>query len=145
MSRPWNWKESFACGSSEVEHRPRCGVPREHRVRRPDRTRPLLAHAPGAMQLREGGPSEVRGGELVRREEEVGFVLGLLARCAFRTDVQGVAPFIPRAERVAHVEDDTPLTRIAAGGQRARDVEEPKPQRIPEAEVQPARLTKQVQ
>src|ERR671910_2699493 len=131
MSRPWNWKESFACGRSEVEHRPRRRVPREHRVRRPDRTRPLLAHAPGAMELREGGSSEVHGGELVGREEQVRGVLGLLARCAFSTGVQGVAPLVPGAERVAHVEDDTPLTRISAEGQRATDVEEPKPKRIP--------------
>src|ERR687898_691941 len=125
-TRPSNWKGSFACASSEVKHRPRRRVPREHRVRRRERTRPLLAHTPGAMELREAGSSEICRGELVGREEQVGFVFGLLARCAFCTDVESVAPFIPRAERVAHVEDDAAVMRVATGGQGARDVEEPK-------------------
>src|SRR5207302_10631986 len=66
-----------------------------------------LAYTLRARERMEVECPKVNGGEIADLELEIGFVVGALDRCA-----HAIAALVPRAQRVAHAEDDSLVGRV---------------------------------
>src|SRR5262245_61628760 len=101
-----------------------------------DRARLQLLNLPALRQLREPNAAEKRRAERLDLERNAGVLLRALGRSAGETP----PPFVPRTERVAHVEHKLAVLRIGTARQRGTDVDEPHPQAVAEPVAHPPRL-----
>src|SRR5512132_48917 len=92
-------------GTSEHEGAPRRGVPSERRIGAVDGARCALLETPGAMQRGQARATEEGRAELGHAEYEIWLGVGAPARCSPLVTSQLVARLVPRAEHVAHIED----------------------------------------